>query len=85
MDFSDLALCPLPENLRKKISQLEFMDMADLWPEAWLNQSEDPERNSLFTLFKRHKEPVTDIATWVQCYASLTLVLAESYPAYTPR
>ena len=30
------ALCPLPEPLQKRILNLEFVDMADLQPEAWL-------------------------------------------------
>lgn len=82
--MAHLSLCPLPDTLRKKILSLDFIDMAELRPEAWLFQQEDQDKSSIASLFKRRREPVTDIAIWVQCYASLIAVLAEKHPHYTP-
>ena len=56
--------------------------MAELRPEAWLMAS-DPEANTnLSSIFRRRKQPVTDISVWVQCYSSLVSVLVEKYPQY---
>ena len=55
--------------------------MAELRPEAWLFQFEE-DKSSIASLFKRRREPVTDICVWVQCYASLVAVLTESHPQY---
>ena len=48
--FMGDALCPLPEPLRKRILNLEFVDMADLQPEAWL--FEDTTDKSITSIFK---------------------------------
>jgi hypothetical protein len=77
------GICPLPDHLKKKILNLEYVDMADLRPEAWLMASSDAEaRNNLTSLFGRRKQPVTDVSVWVQCYSSLVSVLVEKYPQY---
>ena len=74
--------CPLPDPIHKKILNLEYIDMADLRPDAWLVLS-DPEGDyTLQKFFRRRKQPVTDLATWVQCHASMITVLVESYPQY---
>ena len=74
------ALCPLPEPLRKRILNLEFVDMADLQPEAWL--FEDATDKSIASIFKKRKEPITDILVWVQCFNAMVAVLSEQYPQY---
>ena len=80
--FLGPSTCPLPEPTRKRILNLEYVDMADLRPEAWLLPS-DCEGDSTFQrLFRRRKQPVTDIATWVQCYTALVSVLVEQFPQY---
>ncbi len=75
------AQCPLPDALRKRILKLEFIDMAELCPEAWLFEDSATE-SSVASFFKWRKEPVTDILLWVQCYCSLVSILGESYPQY---
>ena len=81
--FLGEGICPLPEHIRKKILNLEYVDMADLRPESWLMASDtDNANNSLASLFRRRKQPVTDIAVWVQCYSSLVSVLVELYPQF---
>ena len=54
------AMLPIPNSLISKIQRLEFVDMADLRPEAWLFEDE-PHKKSLAGLFKCRKQPVTDI------------------------
>ena len=74
------TLCPLPEQLRKRILNLEFVDMDDLQPEAWL--FEDTTDKSITSIFKKRKEPVTDILVWVQCFNAMVAVLSEQHPQY---
>ena len=74
--FMGDSMFPLPENLRRKILNLEYIEMADLRPEAWMLEEEFTDK-TLAALFKHRKEPVTDILVWVQCYASLVTILAQ--------
>ena len=82
--FMGDTMLPLPENLRRKILNLEYVEMADLHPEAWMLEEEFTDK-TLAALFKRRKEPVTNILVWVQCYASLVALLAQQYPMQTPQ
>ena len=75
------TMCPLPEALRKRILNLEYIDMADLQPEAWLFDG-GAEDKTLASLFKKRKEPVTDILVWVQCYNAMVAVLTERFPQF---
>ena len=77
-------MLPLPENLRRKILNLEYIEMADLHPEAWMLEEEFTDK-TLAALFKCRKEPVTNILVWVQCYGSLVAVLAQQLPMQTPQ
>ena len=42
----------------------------------------DVNTSNLASLFRRRKQPVTDLSVWVQCYSSLVSVLVERYPQY---
>ena len=75
------TLCPLPEPLWKRILALEFVDMSDLQPEAWLFEDGTHEKG-IASIFRKRKEPVTEILTWVQCYNAMVAVLAERYPQF---
>ena len=69
------GLAPLPPKLIKRIQQLEFVEMADLLPEAWLL-----EESTMEAQLRRQKGPVTDILVWVQCFATFASTLAMAYP-----
>lgn len=69
--FSTEGMCSLPDQLRNTILNLEYVDMAELRPESWLFHSDTDSAAPLQGLFQRRKEPVTDLAVWIQCYASL--------------
>ena len=60
---------PVPEAISKKILNLEFVDMAELKPTAWLLHTESTDKAA--NPFKRSKEPVTDILVWIQCYSAM--------------
>ena len=61
-----IHVCSLPENIANKILKLDFFDMAELCPESWLFESESQEKQ-LSSLFKKCKQPVTDILDTVFC------------------
>ena len=75
--FMGDAMLSIPDSLISKIQRLEFVDTADLRPEAWMFEDE-PHEKSLAGLFKRRKQPVTDILLWVQCFASYVAVLSQT-------
>ena len=73
------GIAPLPPKLVKKITSLEFVEMADLLPEAWLL-----EETAMEAQLRRQRGPVTNILTWVQCFATFTSTLATVHPGKTP-
>ena len=64
--FQGEGMCPLPESIRKRILNLEYMDMADLRPETWLFEWDHDSNQALQSIFRRCRQPVTDISVWVQ-------------------
>ena len=68
------GLAPLPPKLIKRIQQLEFVEMADLLPEAWLL-----EESTMEAQLRRQKGPVTDILVWVQCFAMFASTLGRAW------
>ena len=76
-------MLPIPDSVISKIRRLEFLDMADLRPEAWMFKDE-PHKKSLAGLFKRQKQPVTNILLWVQCFTSYVAVLSQTQPQSMP-
>ena len=79
--FTFAFLHPLPEALRKRILNLEYVDMANLQPEAWLFEDGTQDK-AITSIFKKRSEPVTDILVWVQCYNVLVGVLTERFPQF---
>ena len=72
--FMGHTLLPLPTKLVKKITNLEFVDMAELKPESWLLDEEDRQQAKCCHTPSRRRTPVRDILTWVQCFASYVSV-----------
>jgi len=77
--FMGDSLAPLPTKIVKKIIALEYVEMADLLPEAWLL-----EESAVEAQLRRQKGPVTDILTWVQCYSVLVSTLSLQHPDKVP-
>ena len=81
--FMGSAMLPIPDSLISKIQQLKLLDMADLRPKAWMFEDK-AHKKSLAGLFKRQKQPVTNILLWVQCCTSYVAVLFQTQPQSTP-
>ena len=76
-------MLPLPKHLCKRILNLEYIEMADLHPEAWLFEEESTNK-TLATMFKRREDPVTSIQLQAQCYTPLVAVLAQEHTDSPP-
>ena len=75
------ALPPVPERLVSRIQKWEFIDMAELLPEALV--SARTVNQSTAALVHR-KRPVTDILTWVQCFGVYVGILAKQFADSVP-
>ena len=71
-------MATLPPKLVKRIQNLEFIEMAELLPEAW------PDENLSSNLDQPHRcprrSPVTDILLWLECFGRLASVLCTEFP-----
>ena len=71
----------LPPKLIKKILALEYIDMADLQSDHWDDYEEtEPTCCSGHSTRSTRRTPVTNILTWLDCYASLVSVLCSAHP-----
>ena len=74
----------LPPKLKKKILELEFVDMAELIPDTWRWQDDDDSKCCHKPHRTPRRGPVTDILLWVECYATLVSVLTTRFPDKAP-
>ena len=82
------GLMPLPQRLVKRIWELQFVEMYELRPEAWLADSllEEESSGKCCSLgARRKKTPVTDLCGWLQGYAALVGVLSVRFPHSVPQ
>ena len=80
------GLLPVPAKLAEKITRWEFVDMAELLPEFWstVNPRESASNSVITQSGARRKRAVTDIATWLQCFATYTSVMSTAHPQAVP-
>ena len=81
------GVMPLPQRLLSKILNLEFVEMQDLLPEAWLTSIEDDAAKCCSTSDaegRKRRPPVTNIFTWLQGFASMVSALSTKYPRMVP-
>ena len=80
------GLLPVPAKLADRIQRWEFVDMAELLPEFWGSTSgkEASQPSTSRAASARRKRAVTDIATWVQCFATYISVMSTSHPGQSP-
>jgi len=57
---------PLPQRLVDKIARFEYVEMAELQPEAWLLENQSDTKYCLSIPKPRRRPPVTDVLTWVR-------------------
>ncbi len=84
------GLPPVPTKLAEKIRKWEFVDMAELLPEFWgspsgarLEATGQPGGTATLAPQRRRRK-VTDIVSWIQCYATYVGVLAGGNPEAVP-
>ena len=80
------GLLPVPAKLAEKITRWEFVDMAELLPECWSSFGPKESVSAPGTRFGgyRRRRAVTDIATWVQCFATYVSVMSTPHPQAVP-
>ena len=81
------GVIPLPQRLLTKILNLEFVEMQDLLPEAWLTLTDDDAAKYCSTSAaggRKRRPPVTNIFTWLQGFASMVSALSTKYPGMVP-
>ena len=80
------GLLPVPAKLAKKITRWEFVEMAELLPEFWSTPSpkEPSSSSTMRQSASRRRRVVTDIATWIQCFATYTSMMSTTHPKAVP-
>eukprot|EP00731_Ephydatia_muelleri_P019864 Em0012g689a len=76
----------LPPKLARRIADLEFVEMSDLLPDSWQEETQtlivfdtqlNPRRLG-------RKAAIQDISQWVKCYSKMAAVLSARYPEKAP-
>ena len=62
------GMTAVPKRLAEKIWRWEFVDMGELLPDGWAQGKSEEGAGSSLAL-TRMKRQVTDVNTWVQCFA----------------
>ena len=80
------GLLPVPAKLGEKITWWEFVEMVDLLREFWspLTAKEPVADPTVSQGTARHRQTVTDIATWIQCFATYVSVMSTVHPHAVP-
>ena len=83
------GVVPVPEKLIKKIWALEYVEMSQLLPEAWIqdNHFESSAHCCHDSGHARHshQKDVSSIFSWLQCYGTLVSVIAHKFPTKLPQ
>ena len=66
------------------VLKLEFIEMSKLIPDMWHEDGHASPDGGEAQRCPPHCPPLTDIMTWLQCYASLAAVLSTRYPDKAP-
>ena len=73
---------PVPAKLAEKIKRWEYVEMGELLPEFWASaregEGDGKERRA------RQSRKVTDINSWLQCYAVYVAILGPQEPQVVP-
>ena len=81
------GVVPVPEKLMKKIWSLEYIEMNQLLPEAWVQDSysESSSHCCHNASASKPKKGVSSIFSWIQCYSTLVSILAHKFPSKVPQ
>ena len=75
-----ILVATLPQKLVKKILDLEYIDMAELIPDAWRFQDEEGTKCCHRSRRQGRRGPVCDILLWIDCYSTMVQVLLTRFP-----
>ena len=75
------GLAPVPPKLASQIRQWEYADMGVMLLEFWMGKEEEAASKKGQS---RRSRKVTDIFTWLQCYATYVSVLGPHAPEVIP-
>ena len=68
----------LPRKLVEKIQNLDFIEISELLPEAWIPDIDESQK-------PRRRSPISDILVWVECFILMAADLAEKFPTKAPQ
>ncbi len=75
------SIAPIPSRVADKVLKRTFVDMAELLPEVWAVSKAD-ETTKAST--QRRPRQVTDIFTWMRCFAAYVAVLSSNFNEEVP-
>ena len=64
----------LPPKVVKRVLELEFIEMAELKADIWVDEPSATEQNPIRRL-NASKPPVTDIKIWLECYGRMATLI----------
>ena len=76
------ALPPVPEKLVNRIYRWQFIDMAELLPEAFVSARAPSQMGPSAVVYQ--KWPATNVLIWVQCFGVYVGILAKQFPDAVP-
>ena len=73
----------LPPKIAKKILNLEFVEMAELQTDIWVEEPPAAKQNHP-SRWAPAKPPVADIKLWLECYTRMAALLVTRFPEKGP-
>ncbi|KAL5479294.1 hypothetical protein EMCRGX_G022797 [Ephydatia muelleri] len=70
----------LPARLVKRILEFEFVEMADMLPDAWQEESQSGTDGNPMVRRLVRRAPLTEITLWLEGFARLASVLTTKHP-----
>ena len=76
------GMAHVPRKMAEKIWRWEYVEMGDLLPENGMFRADEGSTTSLGVV--RRRRQITDVHTWVQCFAVYVGVMSHKYPEAVP-
>ena len=76
-----LGASSVSDKIRRRIINLEFVEMYELLPEAWTAEQSQSEGCCRQARRPTRRAPITNILVWMEYYSSLVSILGSAYPS----
>ena len=76
------GMAPVPKKMAEKIWKWEYVELGDILPENGMFRAEEGSTNPLGVV--RRWQQVTEVNTWVQCFAVYIGVMWHKFPEAVP-